>query len=324
MRCPFLRDARVKQCQASAYRKMIVEGPRQDSSERCTTPAWSECPAAAPRLDGRHEGPRCPFLQESHVEYCGAAPVPKYVPASDALLSHCASDNHFYCEVFLAHADPAGTRLPKPAVAHVTQSPDDQAPLVGGFPVPLSLSYAPNHMWLDVSADGCCHVGIDAFLANLVGSVQRITFATSRTIDRPVAVLTVNGVDLQLTFPNALGAVAANYYLRTNPQKLTADPYGAGWLFEGNDPMWSTEFEGETVRAGLIPGHRAVEWIRSEAERLTSFAHEYASRPGPGGEQFIADGGVVTGGIAMHLDREDLINLFNDFFPTRSEWRRPW
>ena len=49
-------------------------------------------------------------------------------------------------------------------------------PLVDGIPVPLNLAYAPNHMWLDVGDDGCRHVGIDAFLARIIGTVDAISF----------------------------------------------------------------------------------------------------------------------------------------------------
>src|SRR5512143_3157 len=102
MKCPFLRDARVRFCQASAYRKMIVESGPAAGEEVCTSPRHLGCPAAASRLaSGEAPTSRCPFLQDAHVEFCAAAPVPKFVPASDGLLSHCSSDAHLYCEVYL-------------------------------------------------------------------------------------------------------------------------------------------------------------------------------------------------------------------------------
>jgi len=129
-------------------------------------------------------------------------------------------------------SDPTGGRLVVPAGRAPRRHPGDGTPLVDGIPVPLNLAYAPNHMWLDVGDDGCRHVGIDAFLARIIGNVDAISFVVPRGDGRPVAVLTVNGVDLQLAFPTPLRRAVANVYLRTSPAKLTSDPYGTGWLFE--------------------------------------------------------------------------------------------
>lgn len=324
MKCPFLREAKVKYCQASAYRKMIVEDAAVPGADRCFSARYADCPAAAPRLAAQPVEARCPFLQESCVEFCAAAPVTKFVPASDALLSRCNSDGHLYCELYLATADPEGERLPEKADAARQAGMGGCMIVVEGVRVPTRLSYAPNHMWLDVAEDGVCHVGIDGFLANVIGSVDKIGFATPKVVGRPVAVLTVNGVDLQMAFPNPLQGAAPNAYLRTNPEKLTADPYGAGWLFEGAEATMSGAPVGAAVRAGLIPGDSAARWVWAESNRLTEFVHENASAPGPQGARFAADGGRVVSGVAAHLEREALIDLFNEFFSPAMTWRRPW
>ncbi|HYM60895.1 MAG TPA: hypothetical protein VEZ11_08380 [Thermoanaerobaculia bacterium] len=321
MKCPFLRETTVKYCQASAFRKMIVEAGSDTGRERCSSSSYIECAAAAPLLHGEPQGERCPFLHDAQVEYCGAASVTKFIPASDALLCRCNSDSHFYCELYLAHADPMGDRLPAKAYESLETEVGD-TPVVDGILVPPHLSYAPNHMWLDVAEDGFCHVGIDGFLAKVVGTVDKVSFVTSSAIARPVAVLTVKGVDLQMVFPNPMQRTAANVYLRTNPAKLTADPYGAGWLFEGFEPARPGGSAGDTVREGLISGESAVAWIRGEAARLSDFAHECISRPEPDGTRLMADGGRFVPGIAASLERDDLINLSNDFFALHAAWRR--
>ena len=318
MECPFLRDTRVRSCGASSFRKMIVEAASDSSSERCSSSKWVDCPAASARSTNAQRaaaGTSCPFVRESEVEFCSAAPVQQFIPASTALLSRCKSDGHLYCELYLVHADPAGSRRPRTG-----GNANGAMPLVDGIPVPQHLAYAPNHMWLDVAEDGVCHVGIDGFLARVLGSVDSVTFVANRKNGCPVAVLNVHGVDLQMVFPNALQRASANLYLRTTPEKIAEDPYGAGWLFEAYVPPLAVN--GEALRAGLIPGDRAVTWMRSEAERLNEFVHECASRPGPDGVSYVADGGRVGPGIASHLEREDLITLFNEFFAPQSSWRR--
>ncbi len=324
MKCPFLRDARVKYCQASAFRKMILEDARDAGRERCSSAAYLECPAAA-RASGSPPAARCPSLQDATVEYCSAASETRYVPANDALLSRCNSDAHLYCELFLATADPRRERLPDaPGMTHRGVSGRPIA-VVDGIAVPGHLSYAPNHMWLDVGDDGRCHVGVDAFLASVVGEVAAISLVKpSRGADRPVAVLTVGGVDLTMVFPQALEDLAANAYLRASPGKVTADPYGAGWMFEGDEPRMHGAPVGAAARAGLLGGEGAARWMFAEVDRLSNFVHDLVGQAAPDGVRLMADGGRVERGLASHLGRDALLNLFNEFFSPHLTWRRPW
>jgi hypothetical protein len=92
--------------------------------------------------------------------------------------------------------------------------------------------------------------------------------------------------------------------VRSDPGRLTADPYGAGWLFEG----W--EVPGRT-RAGLISGPQAAAWQAQERERVTNEIHE-THAPG-------CDGGAPVRGVAQFLSRPDLVRLFQHFF-SRTDW----
>lgn len=324
MKCPFLQQASVKYCEVSAYRKLLVTGATDAETERCSSPEWPQCPAAASRAKGMAKSDHCPFLHVSQAEFCSAASVTRYIPATNDLLSRCNSDGHSYCELFLVRSDPQGERRPRPSGSRRPAGNGDRTPMVDGIPVPTQLAYAPNHMWVDVAEDGVCHVGIDGFAAKVIGSAQKVTFVTSRAVGRPVAVLTVNGVDMQLVFPNPLHLSAANVYLRTSPSKLTADPYGAGWLFEGFEPAGAATFGGESLREGLISGEHAVAWMRAESERLTQFVHERIGSVTAESERTMADGGAVIDGLAGQLDREGVINLITEFFAPQINWRRSW
>lgn len=315
MECPFLREARVKSCQASAYRKMIVDAAATSCDERCSSPDYVRCPAAAARLSGPAGTTHCPFLREALAEYCGAAPVTRYIPATPALLSRCKTDSHLYCDLFRVMSG----ECPPAATA---EGHELGAGTMEMATVPAHLSLSPNHMWLDVAADGQCHVGIDAFVAALLGTVDKVSFINGRVSARPVAVLSMGGVDLQMVFPNPMSVTAANVYLRTEPSRLTADPYGAGWLFEGNaDALPGGR---QALGAGLLPGERAAAWLSEESGRLDAFVHERLARPQADGTRCIADGGRVIAPLAPHLDHDALIDLFNEFFAPQRGWGRSW
>jgi glycine cleavage system H lipoate-binding protein len=298
---------------------MIPDSSASGPGEVCSSPDHRSCPVAVERLGRMTDGERCPLLLESHAEYCAAAELVRFIPASNDMLSRCKSDGHLYCELYLVHADPQGERLPETSGRRRPAAVGDRTVRVDGMPVPTHLFYSPNHMWLDIADDGYCHVGVDAFLTSTLGSIDSIAFVTAPAIEQPCAVLRVNGVDLQLVFPRSLHRKVANGYLRTRPEKVTVDPYGAGWLFEGVEPVVPGKPRGEAIREGLLPGSYAPEWIREEQRRLTGFVHE---RLQTASDPALADGGEAVAGLAAQLDREGLILLFNEFFASGAETRR--
>ncbi|HSG65245.1 MAG TPA: hypothetical protein VLD39_09590, partial [Gammaproteobacteria bacterium] len=275
------------------------------------------------RLHGPPPAARCPFLQEADVEYCGAVPIPRYVPASDALMSHCSSGGHLYCDIYLSYADPEGERLPRESASTIEHEilAGEHTAYVDGIPIPQHLWYTPNHLWVDVNEEGRCHIGIDALLARVVGEVSAVSFPQMRSTGRPVAVLTVAGVDFPIVFPNDVREAEPNVYLRTNPERIAADPYGVGWLFAGREPSGVSGLVGDSLRHGLTPGHEAVEWFRAESDRLARYAHELIAREGPLGVA-MADGGTLAPGFAKHLGRDELIELLTVFFGPTSVLRR--
>jgi glycine cleavage system H lipoate-binding protein len=301
VRCPFLREEQVKSCQVAPFRKSLARSFATGEGERCTSADHGTCPALRESHEAHPDASRCPFLRESLVQFCAASPRPTYVPWSESPDLRCAHDGHRFCELFLAAAagSARGPALP-------TGDPDEAATAtVEGLPVPGWLAYADNHLWLDVGDDGLCHLGVDAFLARLVGEVERLAFLTVKGEVRPSVVLTAAGVDLTLVFPRPLPLVAANTRLRSGLERLVADPYGLGWLFTAR---WDGRPE------GLRRGKAAREWMASEVARLSVAVHDRLLRP-RAGEALPADGGRPAPGFLRHLEREDALRLFAAFFP---------
>ena len=267
--CPFLKEGRAHYCHAAPVRKLILDGPGV-ADGRCTSPDYGRCEwvdKSAPKQE------RCPHLEEIHVQYCSASPVTKPMPASD--FSTCASNGYRYCDSYLSLARP-----------HSTAAPPD-------------LLYSPNHFWLDAEESGLCHIGIDRLLADVAGRVDGVTFVTLQGTHRPALTLTVHGVEWPMTFANPLLIEKVNCRVRSDPARLTADPYGAGWLFEGWDVPGRT-------RAGLISGPQAAAW---QAEEKAQLAREIHQAHVPGG-----DGGEPVRGAARLLSRQQMVCLLQHFF----------
>jgi glycine cleavage system H lipoate-binding protein len=269
--CPFLTEGRARYCHAAPVRKLILDGPGVTGG-RCDSPEYRQCELVA---KDSAESNRCPHLEEVRVQYCGASPVTKLVPFSDSQLSCCTSGSHHYCDSYLARANP-----------HATAAPPQ-------------LAYAANHFWLDTDDTGLCHIGIDDFLADVVGSVEGIVFATVQGTHRPALTFTICRVEWPMFFPNAMNIQKINSRVRSDTARLTTDPYGTGWLFEGR------ELPGVTG-AGLLSGAEAATWKNHERERL---AHEIHKTHAPG-----CDGGLPVRGVARSLSRPDLICLLQRFF----------
>ena len=281
MACPFLKEGRARYCHAVPVQKLILDGPGAADAGKCASPEYRQCEWVKSDATELNRSPnRCPHLEEIRVQYCGVSPVTKLVPFSESELSSCTSSSYLYCDSYLSLARPHNT-TPR---AH--------------------LLYAPNHFWLDIAESGLCHIGIDGFLADVAGSVEGVTFATLRGTHCPALALTIHGVEWPMSFPNPLMIEKVNFRVRSDPARLTADPYGSGWLFEG----WELP---SRTRAGLVSGPQATAWQEEESNRLTREIHD-THAPG-------CDGGAPVRGVAQLLPRQDLICLFQHFF-SRQDW----
>ena len=275
MACPFLKEGRAHYCHAAPARKLILDGPGVSGGGRCLSPEYHRCDLVGksePRLE------RCPHLEEIHVQYCGATSPTKLIPYSESQLSNCTTGGYRYCDPYLTLARPHGVLAP-----------------------PADLYYAPNHFWLAAVESGFCYIGIDLFLAEVVGNIDGLTFVATHGTQQPAVALTVRGVEWPMTFPNPLLVQKVNSHLRSDPKRLTGDPYGSGWLFAG----WEL---GERTKAGLIAGPHAAAWQAEEKERLAREIHETLA--------VTCDGGRPVRAISELLSRQQLVCLFQHFFST--------
>ncbi len=288
MKCPFIRETRVRSCRNSGIRKQIPELSGA-APGRCQSADYVNCPAGTP--EARESGDAvCPLLQESLVQYCAAAPVTKFIPYSEPLLSRCGSGAYRYCGLYLD-------------VMRAARETDHSGT---GLPVPDDLLYTPNHWWLDAAGDGPCHLGIDSFLARLLGPVERVGFATPHGVCRPTVVLTLRGIDFTATFPGLIDVHSANLHLRLDPARLTEEPYSLGWIFEG---FFGAD-QRQALSGTLLNADAARERQGADSRRLNQRIQSHLSSTSA---PLAADGGIFEPGLLAALDRDFAVGLFNEF-----------
>jgi hypothetical protein len=146
-------------------------------------------------------------------------------------------------------------------------------------------------------------VGIDSFVSDVIGKADGVTFVSTQGTQQPVVALKVHGVEWPMTFPNRMQIEKVNSHLRGDPSRLTADPYGSGWLFSG----WEL---GQQTKHGLIWGAAAANWQGQEQERLL---HEVQNSVAAA-----CDGGYPVKKVGQLLSREQLVCLLQHFFSNRS------
>ena len=301
MKCPFLTEERIKFCRVAPYRKNIALKAADTAHEACSGVGYLDCSLAKTALQEDvfqvASSNHCPFLQDSLALYCSAASVSKFVPYSDSEWSKCSHSAHRYCDLYLTVSNPeltAATELDGKA------APAD---------LPPHLSYTENHLWLDLDEPGHCHIGIDAFMAQLLGQVEQVRFLTFKGVCRPTVVLTVRGTDLPVVFPNPVEVLSVNVYLRAHPERIISDPYTFGWLFEAKETP-----SGPPANTGLRQGTEAASWLEAERQRVSAFAHERLTDLRVGGAPILADGGEFSPDLLEHLSHDGILCFFSEFF----------
>jgi len=289
MECPFIRETRVRSCRSAGIRKLIPElRGGGDTGGRCFNPAYADCAWCTPEAR-ESAAPACPLLEESLVQFCAASPVTRFIPYSEPLLSRCGTGAYRYCGLYLD-------------VMRAAREADHSG---AGLAVPGDLLYTPNHWWLDAAEDGPCHLGIDAFLARLLGPVERVGFVTAHGVCRPTVVLTVRGIDFTATFPGLIDVHSSNVHLRIDPSQLAAEPYSLGWIFEGqlgSDQRFA-------MQGSLLHSAAARESMGEDCRRVNQFLQSHHSA----GQSLAADGGIFEPGLLAALDRDQALGLFNEF-----------
>jgi len=183
-------------------------------------------------------------------------------------------------------------------------------PIVAGVHLPEAPAYHVGHTWALDLGHGRMRVGLDAFAASLLGTIRRIEVPLRgrwlRQGDRGWTVATAHG-DVQMLAPVEGEIVTVNEAALRNPEIVTADPYGQGWLAELFSPDVPVSFRNLLSRAF------ARRWMEeSMAELRAAFS--------PTVPVTALDGGTLLPRVGDELTPEQWRELVLRFFRSWEGW----
>ena len=187
------------------------------------------------------------------MQYCGAAPVAKMVPYSESVLSRCGNSRYRYCELYLAMANP-GTAAAMRSKAFPSTTDSSTPPITCGSMSAKTASATRG--WMPSSAARSARP-------------ERVSFVWQSGQHRATAVITVNGVDHDVVFPNPFLLTGCNLYLRTNPSPLTSRPVHGGLALRRRGDAGDHQ---NTCSRAPPRAH----WMEEEQRRMSEFLQQLA------------------------------------------------
>jgi glycine cleavage system H protein len=100
--------------------------------------------------------------------------------------------------------------------------------------IPAELKYTKDHEWVSIDGD-IATVGITDFAQSELGDIVYVEVETlDQTLEKDAVFGTVEAVKTvsDLFLPIAGEIVEFNDSLESDPEKVNADPYGAGWMIK--------------------------------------------------------------------------------------------
>src|SRR5512132_420725 len=174
---------------------------------------------------------------------------------------------------------------PKPAPGRETA---EEAVLSGWFRLPESASFHTGHTWAAPSGPDRFRVGLDDFAQKVLGSPAAVALpAVGSRLERGERGfgLDVSGHHFEMPAPMAGRVVARNEAAVRDPDLISGDPYGAGWLLEVQPARFRSGL------SSLLRGRSAREWLGRAEDALRL-------RMSPEVGAVLQDGGVPVPGIA--------------------------
>ena len=173
------------------------------------------------------------------------------------------------------------------------------------FRIPEAIYYHQGHTWALPEGSDVVKVGIDDFAHRLVGKIEGIEALSNKLIqgERGFA-LKIDGRTIHMLSPVDGNILEINEEMLKNPERLSEDPYGNGWLFKVKVPNFKANLR------NLITGRLAIRWMDMVREGLFSRMNYNLGL-------VYQDGGIPVQGMAKGLDPERWEDIVREFFLTK-------
>ncbi len=173
-----------------------------------------------------------------------------------------------------------------------------------------SLFYHPGHTWVKVEKADEVRIGIDSFLGKMLGRVKVIVlplcggrFLQGETL---CSIIQEEGI-LHIVFPVSGSILSVNQKLKDQPELITKDPLGEGFLLTLRPKNLQRD------QRQLFFGEAALSWHQKELERFKTAVVSELSPNQKGLGITMQDGEIRLGDIEKLIDTERYIQLVSTF-----------
>jgi glycine cleavage system H lipoate-binding protein len=181
-----------------------------------------------------------------------------------------------------------------------------QLPLVKreyGFEIPQGYCFHLGHTWVMKEGTDDARVGVDKFVTNLMGKIDRIEVrGADRWVRQGQKLITLSGggATLDLLCPVEGVVTAINHDALRDPSLVANDPYANGWIAIVKSPDLKVN------QKNLIQGSMVAPWMQNNLTRLNAMLS-----PSPALAQ---DGGGPISGLLPRLTPELRQKVVKEFF----------
>jgi len=177
--------------------------------------------------------------------------------------------------------------------------------------VPQGVFFSKNHTWTHLGRSGTARLGIDDLLVHLTGDIRVVFFLKpGQLIQKGNLIANINheGKLLRILSPISGEVTALNQSVKENPDILSRDPMGKGWLYSIKPNNWIAETQ------SYFLAEAATEWTANEITRVKDFIAARAANNNADARQLILqDGGELRDQTLSDLPVETWQDCQNRF-----------
>lgn len=171
--------------------------------------------------------------------------------------------------------------------------------------LPRGYCFHPCHTWAVNDRWELIRVGLDNFATTLFGKIDHVdVLRLNRWVRQGQKLMTITGAGVSVDFPSPIEGVVTdiNRAAVENPELVTTQPFGDGWIALIKSPSFDTD------QKNLLQGPMAASWIRSSIMLLREMCSKSPA--------LAQDGGIPLPGILNGVPTELRDKIIKEFLLT--------